>query len=36
MKLNVGASPIWDCEGWTTLDHKFRENHFDGWELMRE
>jgi|TARA_B100001971_G_scaffold210765_1_gene236936 hypothetical protein len=26
MKLNIGASPIWDCEGWTTLDHKFRKN----------
>lgn len=26
IKLNVGASPIWNMEGWHTLDHKFREN----------
>ena len=27
IKLNVGASPIWDAEGWHTLDHKARENN---------
>ena len=26
IKLNVGASPIWEQEGWHTLDHKFRDN----------
>jgi hypothetical protein len=26
IKLNVGASPIWDKDGWHTLDHKPREN----------
>lgn len=26
IKLNVGASPIWDAEGWHTLDHKYEEN----------
>jgi len=26
IKLNVGASPIWNKSGWHTLDHKFREN----------
>ena len=26
IKLNVGASPIWNKDGWHTLDHKFREN----------
>jgi len=26
IKLNVGASPIWEKEGWHTLDHKFRDN----------
>ena len=26
IKLNVGASPIWNAEGWHTLDHKSREN----------
>lgn len=25
IKLNVGASPIWEREGWHTLDHKLRE-----------
>lgn len=25
IKLNVGASPIWEKEGWYTLDHKIRE-----------
>ena len=25
IKLNVGASPIWEREGWHTLDHKQRE-----------
>ena len=25
IKLNVGASPIWDQDGWHTLDHKERE-----------
>jgi len=25
IKLNVGASPIWEKEGWHTLDHKVRE-----------
>ncbi len=24
IKLNVGASPIWEKEGWHTLDHKLR------------
>jgi len=26
MKLNVGASPIWEKNGWWTLDHKKRED----------
>lgn len=26
IKLNVGASPIWNKEGWHTLDHKARES----------
>jgi len=26
IKLNVGASPIWEQEGWYTLDHKLKEN----------
>jgi hypothetical protein len=26
IKLNVGASPIWEKDGWHTLDHKFRDN----------
>ena len=26
IKLNVRASPIWNKDGWHTLDHKFREN----------
>jgi SAM-dependent methyltransferase len=26
IKLNVGASPIWDREGWHKLDHKLTEN----------
>ena len=25
IKLNVGASPIWEKAGWHTLDHKVRE-----------
>lgn len=25
IKLNVGASPIWNKDGWHTLDHKVRE-----------
>ena len=25
IKLNVGASPIWEKECWHTLDHKSRE-----------
>lgn len=25
LKLNVGASPIWEKEGWYILDHKIRE-----------
>jgi hypothetical protein len=25
IKLNVGASPIWEKKGWHTLDHKVRE-----------
>jgi SAM-dependent methyltransferase len=26
IKLNVGASPIWEKDGWHTLDHKLVEN----------
>ena len=26
IKLNVGASPIWDAKGWHTLDHKYKQN----------
>ncbi len=26
IKLNVGASPIWEKEGWFRLDHKLKEN----------
>ena len=26
IKLNLGASPIWSCDGWHTLDHKLTEN----------
>ena len=26
IKLNVGASPIWQQQGWHTLDHKYRDN----------
>jgi len=26
IKLNVGASPIWDKEGWHRLDHKLKSN----------
>jgi len=26
IKLNVGASPIWEKEGWYKLDHKIHEN----------
>ena len=26
IKLNVGASPIWEKEGWYVLDHKLTEN----------
>jgi hypothetical protein len=30
IKLNVGASPIWEKEGWHTLDHKLKENSKEG------
>lgn len=23
IKLNIGASPIWEKQGWHTLDHKY-------------
>jgi len=26
IKLNVGASPIWEKEGWTVVDHKITKN----------
>lgn len=26
IKLNIGASPIWEKHGWHTLDHKLRES----------
>lgn len=26
IKLNLGASPIWEKEGWHTLDHKIKDN----------
>ena len=26
IKLNVGASPIWNKDGWHTLDHKVRDD----------
>lgn len=29
IKLNVGASPIWEKDGWHTLDHKLRESSYD-------
>ena len=29
IKLNVGASPIWEQEGWHTLDHKLKQSSGD-------
>ena len=26
IKLNIGAGPIWNKDGWHTLDHKFKDN----------
>ena len=26
MKLNLGAGPNWECEGWSILDHKIKKN----------
>lgn len=26
MKLNLGAGPNWECDGWTILDHKIKKN----------
>tara|TARA_B110000003_G_C16595460_1_gene513471 strand:+ start:725 stop:1591 length:867 start_codon:yes stop_codon:yes gene_type:complete len=26
IKLNVGASPIWDVDGWHVIDHKIKKN----------
>ena len=26
LKLNIGASPIWEEKGWHTLDHKLEQN----------
>ena len=26
IKLNIGASPIWEEEGWHVLDHKLEKN----------
>ena len=26
MKLNLGAGPNWECDGWSVLDHKIKKN----------
>ena len=26
IKLNIGAGPLWNKDGWHTLDHKFKDN----------
>ncbi len=26
MKLNLGAGPNWECDGWSILDHKIKKN----------